>query len=95
MIYDFKCTVCSEEFSISQKMNETHQAKHCGTKAQRVYRHEISADRLYPYMEHNLDRNPIEVRSRNHRKKLCNERNLTDEVSWTGKRHKTKTLFFT
>ena len=37
MIYEYKCIICNAEFEVIQGVNDTHEAFHCGFKADRVW----------------------------------------------------------
>lgn len=77
-LYDAECLECKkifEHFCSIQEIDNIY--CDCGGKAKTLITNTHSQDWFKPHWNPNLDTDPIYVRSREHYKQLCRERNLT------------------
>lgn len=84
-LYDFRCQVCGKHVEHYFGMNDKKELWCCEMPVKRLYTHNVPADLLYPYVSHNIGPEPIEVRSRTHKRQLLRENNLSDDVAWSGR----------
>lgn len=85
MVYDYKCEKCEEVFEdvrmgikdlTSEEINNGV-CPICGSEAKRIFTiGTLGISVFHPYLDTNMDSEPIYVESREHKKQLLKERDL-------------------
>jgi len=78
-LYDYSCPNCAKQSDIWAQMHEEEKpCPTCGATMMRLISGSNIITDLEPYFDENLDKVPIYVESKQHRKQLMKERGLVD-----------------
>lgn len=80
-LYDYKCRDCGEVFERFARISATTHKCDCGGLADRMISrsHNVHGD-LEPYWDENMGEKPVFVKSKKHRRRLLEERGLTEMI---------------
>lgn len=73
-LYDFECLKCHKEFEHACKIDERTSVKcQCGGQTKQIIKKFPNQDWFHPFVSEDFNGEPIQVRSKNHYKQLCEE----------------------
>jgi hypothetical protein len=79
MIYEYKCIICNAEFDVVQGVNDTHEAFHCGHKAERVWTlFHTNRDLMYQFNTPVFNNRMTNIYSKRQYNRLLKENGLVD-----------------